>query len=184
MKKNRIYPAIAAIAILLTGSLLLLGACETPTSSPAPKKYTVFVDDDIEGGIIRALPNTGVKAGTTITIEAAPDHGFYTFGSFTVVRTKNGSDVPLNEGTGARRTFKMPAANVNVSAVFNAVAVPGQKYEIFVETDLHNRAFKLESLELRELMIQAGVGVEDEIEEESMAVVPFTGDSTQDLILD
>jgi hypothetical protein len=69
--------------------------------------FTVKAGDDAPSN-----EKTGAKAGTKITLEAAPSGPDYKFSRFVL------SGAKLDSGFGAVRTFTMPAGPVSVSAVY------------------------------------------------------------------
>jgi hypothetical protein len=75
--------------------------------------YTVTVTPPAHGAIT-ANPKADVEAGAVVTLNINPDSG-YRLDTLNV--TQGGTAVTMN-GSGAVRTFTMPAANVTVSAVF------------------------------------------------------------------
>lgn len=83
-----------------------------------PTTYTVTVDNNITNGTVTAS-TTSAKEGDEVTLEATPADG-YEFGSWDVKDASNNKiDVKENK-------FKMPAANVNVSATFNKTQSGGE----------------------------------------------------------
>ena len=118
MKRNRIYPAFAAIAILLVSSLALFTAC--PGTRPSePDLFAINQGTHIGQGTIVITPAGPQEAGTTITVTATPASNF-NFSGITV--TPALAQAPA--GTGNSRTFTMPAHNVTVIATFTAVDAP------------------------------------------------------------
>ncbi len=86
-------------------------------------KYTVNCQT-VSGGTISASP---VKAaeGAVVTLTATPDTG-YAFESWSV------TGAAVADATSATTTFTMPAANVNVSATFKAVAISDKTIAEFI----------------------------------------------------
>lgn len=74
-------------------------------------KYTVTVADGIEGGTVTASP-LEAEEGTEITLTANPAEG-YNFSSWNVTNASTSAAIAV-----ADNKFKMPGANVNVSATF------------------------------------------------------------------
>ena len=120
MKKTRIYPALAVIAILMIGSLVLLTGCPEPK---IPVEYTITVNQPATGGTIGADVNKA-KEGDTVTLTATPDNG-YSFSGFTV---KQGSSDIAVDRTGNTGTFFMPKGAVTVTGAFTLI--PPEEYAI------------------------------------------------------
>lgn len=81
---------------------------------PEPTNYTVTVSNSIANGTVTASQTTA-KAGTEVTLTAAPATG-YKFGSWSVTNATTSAAITVTNNK-----FTMPAANVNVSATFNAI---------------------------------------------------------------
>lgn len=94
-------------------------------STPEPTTYTVTVAENITGGTVSANPTTAA-ANATVTLTATPATG-YEFGAWDV------KDASSNTITVTDNKFTMPAANVTVSATFNAKATRPEN-EIFYES--------------------------------------------------
>jgi hypothetical protein len=76
--------------------------------------YTVTCATDLTGGNIAASPTSAVE-GTTITVTATPESGYF-LGTITVTDANNNTvTVMVNGNVG---TFTMPASNVTVTATF------------------------------------------------------------------
>ena len=76
--------------------------------------YTVTCTTDLTGGNIAASPTLAVE-GTTITVTATPESGYF-LGTITVTDANNNIvTVMVNGNVG---TFTMPASNVTVTATF------------------------------------------------------------------
>lgn len=90
-------------------------------NTPTPEAtYTVTISESIENGTVTASKTSGIKAGETITLTATPANG-YMLDSLSV---KNGdTDITITNNT-----FTMPAANVTVSATFEAL--PPNTYSV------------------------------------------------------
>lgn len=90
-------------------------------NTPTPEAtYTVTISEGIENGTVTASKTSGIKAGETITLTATPANG-YMLDSLSV---KNGdTDITITNNT-----FTMPAANVTVSATFEAL--PPNTYSV------------------------------------------------------
>ncbi|MCL2139451.1 MAG: CotH kinase family protein [Treponema sp.] len=113
MKKMNVS-GFTAMVILLIGSLTLFNACPNePKQKTKATQYSITVIQG-EGGAIAASP-LEAEAGEEITLTAAAGTGFR-FDSFTVNTIDN--PVALDSGSGGIRTFKMPAADVWVTASF------------------------------------------------------------------
>ena len=113
MKKMNLNSFIAVV-ILLVGSLMLFNACPNePKQKPKPTQYNVDVQQS-GGGAIAADP-LKAEAGEYITLTAAADNN-YRFNGFTV--SSDDGPIDLESGSGTTRIFKMPAANVTVTASF------------------------------------------------------------------
>ena len=121
------------IAALLLGAAMIFGftGCDSPVSDPTPTleqtteaTYTVTIASGITNGTVSASKTSGIKAGETITLTATPANG-YKLGSLSV---KNGdSDITVTNNT-----FTMPAANITVSATFEAL--PPNTYSVTIES--------------------------------------------------
>lgn len=94
-------------------------------STPEPTTYTVSIANNITGGTVTANPTTAA-ANATVTLTATPATG-YEFGAWDV------KDASNNTITVTDNKFTMPAANVTVSATFNAKATRPEN-EIFYES--------------------------------------------------
>ena len=79
-------------------------------SDPECFVYDVVVNPDIEHGTVTADPNTGVIAGTEITLTNTPSEGYH-FAGWTVTAGNDPVTVENNK-------FLMPESDVNVSATF------------------------------------------------------------------
>lgn len=82
-------------------------------SIPEPTKYNITIANNIANGTVTANPTTAAE-GATVTLTATPAAG-YEFVSWNV------TDASSNSITVTDNKFKMPAANVNVSATFNKI---------------------------------------------------------------
>ncbi len=84
---------------------------------PTPTTYSVTVANNITGGTVTASATTA-KENDEITLTATPASG-YEFGTWNVTNASTSATITVTNNK-----FKMPAANVNVSATFNEVT-PG-----------------------------------------------------------
>ena len=84
------------------------------TPEPEPTKYNVTVANNIANGTVTANP-TSAKEGDEVTLTATPSTG-YEFGSWNVTNASTSAAITVTNNK-----FKMPAANVNVSATFNEI---------------------------------------------------------------
>ena len=82
----------------------------TYNSDPECFVYDVVVNPDIEHGTVTADPNTGVIAGTEITLTNTPSEGYH-FAGWTVTAGNDPVTVENNK-------FLMPESDVNVTATF------------------------------------------------------------------
>ena len=82
--------------------------------TPVPTTYTVTVANNIANGTVTANP-TSAKEGDEVTLTATPATG-YEFGSWNVTNASTSAAITVTNNK-----FKMPAANVNVSATFNQI---------------------------------------------------------------
>lgn len=98
------YCWIESITVNYTNS----GGGSTPTS------YNVNIANNIANGSVTATP-TSAEAGATVTLTATPATG-YEFGSWSVTNASTSAAITVTNNK-----FTMPAANVNVSATFNAI---------------------------------------------------------------
>ena len=108
---------IAAVSVLT--ALMVCAACSASSDTPAPTTqtpaaYTVTIAD-CANGKVTASP-TSVAEGDTVMISISSDKGYELD---TIGAAAGDNAVPLN-GTGNARTFKMPAGNVTVTAVFKS----------------------------------------------------------------
>lgn len=83
-------------------------------TTPEPTKYNVTIANDIANGTVTASP-TSAKEGDDVTLTATPATG-YEFGSWNVTNASTSAAITVTNNK-----FKMPAADVNVSATFNAI---------------------------------------------------------------
>lgn len=90
------------------------------TSGGGTTNYTVTVANDIANGTVTASP-TSAAAGATVTLTATPSSG-YEFGSWNVTNASTSTAISVTNNQ-----FTMPAANVNVSATFNAIQGGGDE---------------------------------------------------------
>ena len=86
----------------------------TVTATFKLSTYTITVTEQIEGGKIEAS-KTSASMGDEITLTATPDEG-YEFEKWSVTYGESGTVEVSDEGI-----FKMPAANVTVTATFAAI---------------------------------------------------------------
>jgi hypothetical protein len=108
-------------------------AANVTLSAQFERVYTVSVDSLISHGTISPDLSLAVE-GAVVSLSVQPDPGYIlTEGSLTV----NGGEVPLS-GAGQVYTFTMPAANVTVSAGFEAL---GQGNITLAFSDLGQGAF-------------------------------------------
>ena len=98
-------------------------AYEEGGSAPS---YNVNVASGIVGGTVTASP-TSAKEGDEVTLTATPASG-YEFGSWNVTNASTSATITVTNNK-----FKMPAANVNVSATFNANTPVGNHTFDFTE---------------------------------------------------
>ncbi|MCQ2256204.1 MAG: hypothetical protein MJZ29_11985 [Bacteroidaceae bacterium] len=89
-------------------------------NTPTPTSYNVIIANDIENGTVKASP-TSATADTEVTLTATPADG-YEFGSWKVTNASTNAAITVTNNK-----FKMPAANVNVSATFNEVQGGGDE---------------------------------------------------------
>ena len=82
----------------------------TYNSDPECFVYDVVVNPDIEHGTVTANPNTGVIAGTEITLTNTPSEGYH-FAGWNVAAGNDPVTVENNK-------FLMPESDVNVTATF------------------------------------------------------------------
>lgn len=92
------------------------------------KKYNVTVADTVENGTVGVEPKTAA-AKDAVTVTVTPNTNFkYTDGSLKATYTDGGTKKEINDfkavdGKENTYTFEMPAADVTVSAAFEAVEV-------------------------------------------------------------
>ncbi len=114
-------------------ALLLLASCSdffndakksasAPIVVPPNPDFTITVPAETERGIVKA-DKTTAKEGQSVSLEISIKSGYELI--LLDVVDANGSFVTL-EGSGAERTFKMPAQNVEVKPVFVAFAATGE----------------------------------------------------------
>lgn len=83
-------------------------------STPTPTSYSVIIANNIANGTVTASP-TSAAAGTEVALTATPASG-YEFGAWNVTNASTNAAITVTDNK-----FKMPAANVNVSATFNEI---------------------------------------------------------------
>ena len=92
------------------------------------KKYNVTVADTVENGTVGVEPKTAA-AKDAVTVTVTPNTNFkYTDGSLKATYTDGGTKKEINDfkavdGKENTYTFEMPAADVTISAAFEAVEV-------------------------------------------------------------
>lgn len=91
------------------------------TPDPEPTNYTVTVANNIANGTVTASPTSAIE-GTEVTLTATPSTG-YEFGSWNVTNATTSAAITVTDNK-----FTMPAANVNVSATFNAIPTHEAKF--------------------------------------------------------
>ena len=96
-----------------TGNTLTFDVTFPATAATAPPSYAINIGS-FAGGSVSAN-HTTATAGTTVTLTITPDTDAELL--TLTVRRSDGSNVTLS-GTGATRTFTMPAASVTVTATF------------------------------------------------------------------
>ena len=99
---------------------MLNSAVATATYTIVPL-YSITVDGNIEHGTV-TVSDTVAEAGATITLTATPATGYH-FGAWNVTSTLGAVTVTDN-------SFVMPAANVTVSATFEADSIGTETYTI------------------------------------------------------
>ena len=83
------------------------------------KKYSITVDENIQHGAVTTVPADSSVANHEVTVTAEPDTGYQLKeGSLKVTYTSDGEEQTV---TVTGNKFKMPAADVTVSAEFEAV---------------------------------------------------------------
>jgi hypothetical protein len=122
MKKNNfVFGALILIAALL------FMAC--PGLLDPEEEYEVTVDTAIQNGKITATPQSGAE-GTEITLTITPNNGYVLQEGSLKYTSDSGAAVPI---TGTK--FSLPAANVTVTAVFEAVI----NYTVTVTDAVHGK---------------------------------------------
>ena len=102
------------------------------------KKYNVTVAGTVENGTVGVEPKTAA-AKDVVTVTVTPNTNFkYTDGSLKATYTDGGTKKEINDfkavdGKENTYTFKMPAANVTVSAAFEEIAT--ETYTVTVTKD-------------------------------------------------
>lgn len=81
-------------------------------------KYSVMVDSNVMNGTVNIDP-ASAAAGTTVTLTPAPADGYeFVTGSLKATNAVSGEELTLEDNK-----FTMPAANVNVTALFSLIPV-------------------------------------------------------------
>jgi hypothetical protein len=119
-----LFIAICLFTFLAGGCKDLLHP-EGPSVPDKPSVYSITVNAASNGNI--TADPASAAAGTTITLTVSADADYQL--KILTIKNASGADVAVN-GTGASRTFTMPASNVTVSAVFEKV--PPNTYSVTV----------------------------------------------------
>ncbi|MCL2878881.1 MAG: hypothetical protein FWF29_01430 [Treponema sp.] len=115
--KNRVI--LAAMAVLLVCGMVVITGCENPAGSTTT--YTVTVQSDGTG----ATGDKNYKAGANVTIDAGTAPAGKEFKNWTT----ESEGVDFTDANSAKTTFKMPANDVTVTAVFGTIT-----YAVTVES--------------------------------------------------
>jgi hypothetical protein len=92
----------------------------TVTATFTAINSSVSIASGISNGSVTASP-TSAMVGQTVTLTVTPASGYqYTANSLVVTKAGGGTVTPIT-GSGNTYTFKMPAANVTVTATFTAI---------------------------------------------------------------
>lgn len=91
------------------------------SADPTPTTYNVNIANNIANGTVTANP-TSAAEGATVTLTATPASG-YELGSWNVTNASTSAEITVTNNK-----FTMPAANVSVSATFNAIATHEAKF--------------------------------------------------------
>ena len=124
------------ITVSINGKTLKLGAMEaaeytyTRSSGGGTSAYYDIQVETAENGSVQTSPATRAAVGSTVTVTVTPDQG-YAMETLTV-KDADGKAVSL-AGSGGTYTFRMPASDVTVSAVFRA----GSSALPFTDVDGH-----------------------------------------------
>lgn len=81
-------------------------------SDPSTATYSINIADIMNGGMVKATPNTNIAEGTTVTLNATPNTGYY-FSEWRVTNATTSESIEVKDNK-----FQMPASNVNVGAIF------------------------------------------------------------------
>ena len=116
MKRRNFFQIAGLISLTLLAVLSFLACQNEPAITPPATLYNVTVTQAVGGGgTIDANPKSA-EEDAVITLTAVPNTD-YVLDGFTVTKD-GGGNVALNTGSGNTRTFKMPAADVTVTASF------------------------------------------------------------------
>jgi hypothetical protein len=124
MKKH--VMSLGTLVLMLAFGLVFMG-CKPATHSPAI--YTITINPDIQNGSITANHGSST-AGTEVTLAVSSDGG-YQLKSGSLIVSYADKTIDITE-THDVFTFKMPAANVTVSAAF--VSTNASLYSLTVNT--------------------------------------------------
>ena len=107
---------IGRLSAALLAALLLLPFPALAAETDPPTEYTVTVDESIQNGSVTADPDHGPE-GTEITLTVIPGDSFELL-SLTVKDPEN-QEIRVENGK-----FSLPAGDVTVTAVFQALSPP------------------------------------------------------------
>jgi hypothetical protein len=119
----------------ITGTGFVLPAANVTVTAEfeiIPANYTVTIASPLQNGSVTAAPVSGPQ-GTTITLTVAPAIG-YALKAGSLKYNNGSADVPIT-GT----SFSLPAANVTVTAEFEATVPAGQKVDEGIEALVEGR---------------------------------------------
>lgn len=124
--ESYMYKAYATSDMSYPHAIKVYKLVEETGGGTTPISYTITIDEDIINGSVSAS-HTSATENTVVTLTATPYDG-YEFASWNVTNVSTGASISVTNNK-----FSMPAANVNVSAVFQEKAVRPEN-EIFYES--------------------------------------------------
>lgn len=116
---NGVSAGNAVITVSGTGSELYNDVNETiNVTVNATPKFSVNIDSEITGGTVTADKTSEISEGATVTLTVSSDPN-KTLNTLTVKNANTQAAISTTKVSDGEYTFQMPAANVNVTAVFS-----------------------------------------------------------------
>ena len=116
---NGVRSGNADITVSGTGSELYNDVNETINVTViATPKFSVNIDSEITGGTVTADKTSEIPEGATVTLTVSSDPN-KTLNTLTVKNANTQAAILTTKVSDSEYTFQMPAANVNVTAVFS-----------------------------------------------------------------